>query len=142
VRAYTLFATHYFELTRLAEDHDGIANVHLDAREHDDSIVFLHSVREGPASQSYGIQVAKLAGVPKPVIAQARRHLDRLETESARNDSPQLGLFGPASRPTPSEPTSSAPAPVREMLEDIDPDDLSPREALDWLYRMKKLEAK
>ncbi len=137
VHAYTLFATHYFELTRLAEDHDGIANVHLDAREHDDSIVFLHSVREGPASQSYGIQVARLAGVPKPVIAQARRHLDRLETESARNDSPQLGLFGPASGPAPAQSPDPSPDPVREMLEDIDPDDLSPREALDWLYRLK-----
>src|SRR5690625_6265413 len=94
IRAMTLFATHYFELTRLAEDHDGIANVHLDAREHGDEIVFLHSVREGPASQSYGIQVARLAGVPRPVIAQARQHLEqqigRASTTALRR--PPLGL--------------------------------------------------
>ena len=100
IRALTLFATHYFELTRLAEDHEGIANVHLDAREHGDRIVFLHSVREGPASQSYGIQVARLAGVPKPVIAQARKHLNRLENEAARASSPQLGLFNQPACPT------------------------------------------
>jgi DNA mismatch repair protein MutS len=137
LRAQTLFATHYFELTRLAEDHEGIANVHLDAREHGDEIVFLHSVREGPASQSYGIQVARLAGVPKPVIAQAKKHLDRLENEAAAASSPQLGLFGQAASGT---DESSPPDPVYDMLEDIDPDDLSPREALDWLYRLKKLE--
>ena len=136
VRAFSLFATHYFELTRLAEDHDGIANVHLDAREHGDEIVFLHSVREGPASQSYGIQVARLAGVPKPVIAQARKHLNRLENEAAAATSPQLGLFGaPAT-----SGSTDAPDPVRDMLEAIDPDDLSPREALDWLYRLKKVD--
>ncbi len=135
IRALTLFATHYFELTRLAEDHDGIANVHLDAREHGDRIVFLHSVREGPASQSYGIQVAKLAGVPKPVIAQARRHLNRLENEAANAHSPQLGLFSAPPQDSSPEPE---PDPVRELIEDIEPDDLSPREALDWLYRIKK----
>ena len=140
LRAMTLFATHYFELTRLAEDHEGIANVHLDAREHGDEIVFLHSVREGPASQSYGIQVARLAGVPKPVIAQARKHLDRLENEAAGASSPQLGLFGQA--PSGDADTSDSQSdPVRVMLEDVDPDDLSPREALDWLYRLKKLES-
>jgi DNA mismatch repair protein MutS len=135
IQAYTLFATHYFELTRLAEDHDGIANVHLDAREHGDDIVFLHSVREGPASQSYGIQVARLAGVPKPVIAQARKHLNRLENDAASAASPQLGLF---STPGPSA-NDPEPDPLREMIDDIDPDDLSPREAQDWLYRLKKL---
>ena len=135
LRALTLFATHYFELTRLAEDHEGIANVHLEAREHGEEIVFLHSVREGPASQSYGLQVARLAGVPKPVIAQARKHLDRLENEAAAASSPQLGLFGQAASGGKKEPP---PDPVRDMLEDIDPDDLSPREALDWLYRLSK----
>jgi DNA mismatch repair protein MutS len=140
IRALTLFATHYFELTRLAEDHEGIANVHLDAREHGDKIVFLHSVREGPASQSYGIQVAKLAGVPKPVIAQARKHLNRLENEAAQASSPQLGLF---SSPKPSaEDEPETIDPLRDMLDDIDPDDLSPREALDWLYRLKKAQRK
>ena len=136
IRALTLFATHYFELTRLAEDHEGIANVHLEAREHGDRIVFLHSVREGPASQSYGIQVAKLAGVPRPVITQARKHLERLESDAARASSPQLGLFNQP--PTPAEAPDPKPDPLRELLDDIDPDTLSPREALDWLYRIKK----
>ncbi|MFP4334416.1 MAG: DNA mismatch repair protein MutS [Wenzhouxiangella sp.] len=132
IRALTLFATHYFELTRLAEDHEGISNVHLEAREHGDRIVFLHSVREGPASQSYGIQVAKLAGVPKPVITQARKHLNRLENDAARAASPQLGLFD-----HPAVAQESAPDALRDMLAEIDPDELSPREALDILYRIK-----
>ncbi|AKS41732.1 DNA mismatch repair protein MutS [Wenzhouxiangella marina] len=144
IRALTLFATHYFELTRLAEDHEGIANVHLDAREHGDRIVFLHSVREGPASQSYGIQVARLAGVPKPVISQARKHLDRLEQDAARAASPQLGLFAAAApRPSdePDESVSVDPASeaLRDALDAIDPDELSPREALDALYRLKQV---
>jgi DNA mismatch repair protein MutS len=138
LRALTLFATHYFELTRLAEDHDGIANVHLDAREHRDSIVFLHTVREGPASQSYGIQVAKLAGVPQPVIRRARQHLDRLENDAASAASPQLGLF---SAPAAAEPTTSEPEPseLARALEHVDPEELSPREALQTLYDLKQL---
>ncbi len=142
IRALTLFATHYFELTRLAEDHDGIANVHLDAREHGERIVFLHSVRDGPANQSYGIQVARLAGVPKPVIAQARKHLDQLERDAARAASPQLSLFTAAAADEPTAPASSGPPdsdPVRTELERIDPDQLSPREALDQLYRLRQL---
>lgn len=142
IRAMTLFATHYFELTRLAEDHDGIANVHLDAREHGDEIVFLHSVREGPASQSYGIQVARLAGVPRPVIEQARQHLEQLEnrSESSALPSPQLGLFN---QPPADAGTEAAPGPddrpdaLRDMLAEIQPDELTPRQALDWLYRLK-----
>jgi DNA mismatch repair protein MutS len=136
LRALTLFATHYFELTRLAEDHEGIANVHLDAREHGDEIVFLHSVREGPASQSYGIQVARLAGVPTPVIKQARKHLDRLENDAAGAASPQLGLFGQAANPSSSD-RAREPDALRELLGTVDPDELSPREALEWLYRLK-----
>ncbi|HSH27681.1 MAG TPA: DNA mismatch repair protein MutS, partial [Wenzhouxiangella sp.] len=139
LRALSLFATHYFELTRLAEDHEGIANVHLDAREHGDEIVFLHTVREGPASQSYGLQVARLAGVPKAVIAQARKHLDRLENEATGSSSPQLGLFGHAPSQA-VEPFDSGSDALREMLDDVHPDDLSPREALDWLYRLKALD--
>jgi len=136
LRALTLFATHYFELTRLAEDHDGIGNVHLDAREHRESIVFLHSVRDGPASQSYGIQVAKLAGVPRPVIRRARKHLDRLENEAASASSPQLGLFSTAPSPgsDPEEPSE-----VEAALDRLVPDDLSPREALQTLYDLKDL---
>jgi len=136
LQSNTLFATHYFELTRLAEDHDGIANVHLDAREHGDRIVFLHTVREGPASQSYGIQVARLAGVPKPVIAQARKHLNRLENDAARAASPQLGLFSASERKQESDPE---PNPLEEFVADLNPDDLTPREALIYLYRLKKL---
>ena len=136
LRALTLFATHYFELTRLAEDHEGIANVHLEAREHGDRIVFLHSVREGPASQSYGIQVARLAGVPKPVIAQARKHLNRLENDAARAASPQLSLFESAGVAQDSRPDQ-----LRELLAEVDPDDLSPREAHAWLYRLKQSES-
>ncbi|MEE4295294.1 MAG: DNA mismatch repair protein MutS [Wenzhouxiangella sp.] len=136
LRAMTLFATHYFELTRLADDHDGIHNVHLEAREHGDRIVFLHSVRGGPASQSYGIQVAKLAGVPRSVITQARKHLDRLEQDAARAASPQLGLFDlppkPANQPEELDP-------LREQLTELDPDSLSPREALDVLYQLRAL---
>ena len=136
LQSNTLFATHYFELTRLADDHDGIANVHLDAREHGDRIVFLHTVREGPASQSYGIQVARLAGVPKPVIAQARKHLNRLENDAARAASPQLGLFSASERKQESDPE---PNPLEEFVADLNPDDLTPREALIYLYRLKKL---
>jgi DNA mismatch repair protein MutS len=143
VRAMTLFATHYFELTRLADEHDGIDNVHLTAREHRDRIVFLHSVREGPANQSYGLQVARLAGLPAGVLARARSRLEQLEAGAESAASPQLSLFaGPAHRraahvgegeaPAP----TAAPDPVRELLDAVDPDALSPREALDLVYRL------
>jgi len=130
IRAFTLFATHYFELTTLADEHPGIANVHLDAAEHGDGVVFLHAVREGPASQSYGLQVAKLAGVPAKVIERARARLRELEQGAARHlaaQTPQLPLFTPAQETTP----------VVEALQAIEPDALSPREALDALYRLK-----
>jgi len=132
VRAYTLFATHYFELTALPEHHAGIANVHMEVREHGDRVVFLHRVRPGPASRSYGLQVAALAGVPEPVLARAREVLARLEREGRdpepRPTGPQLGLFEPA-----------APDPLRERLAALEPDALSPREALDALYDLKRL---
>ena len=85
-KSLTLFATHYFELTRLALDYRTAANIHLDAVEHKDSIVFLHAVEEGPADRSYGLQVAALAGVPKPVIRQAKKYLEMLEEQSLRRD--------------------------------------------------------
>ncbi len=132
-RAFTLFATHYFQLTQLVEEYRQAANVHLDAIEHKDSIVFLHSVEEGPASQSYGIQVAQLAGIPGAVIRSARRYLSKLEEESAARH-PQGDLFSAASQ-VPAE----APAhPVVERLRDLDPDQLTPRDALDLLYRLKQ----
>lgn len=130
-RAFTLFATHYFELTSLPGELPACANVHLDATEHGDDLVFLHAVREGPADRSYGIQVARLAGVPQSVIADAQAHLRRLENgSSAKSDAPakapqpQLGLFNPDH-------------PVLEKLKELDVDALSPREALDLLYRLQ-----
>jgi len=133
-RALSLFATHYFELTRLALDHREVANVHLDAVEHKDSIVFLHAVEEGPASQSYGLQVAALAGVPKPVIRQAKSYLQTLEDASlARGGQGDLFLNGRKSEP---EPVAD---PLREALSQASPDELSPREALELLYRLKRL---
>ena len=144
-RAMTLFATHYFELTRLAEDHDGIANVHLSAREHGDGIVFLHAVREGPANQSYGLQVARLAGLPGPVLKRARAHLERLEAESRRSQGPQMSLFDapltPRDRSEPATAQPEAPAEqgpdlLRQLLTETDPDALTPRDAPALVYRL------
>lgn len=141
-RSFTLFATHYFELTQLPLNYPACANVHLSAVEHKDSIVFLHAVQEGPASQSYGLQVAQLAGVPQPVIRAARRHLAMLEAQSV-NSGGQFDLFSAQSMATCDEaPAAELPAvslPVIDALEAIDPDALSPREALDALYRLKRL---
>jgi DNA mismatch repair protein MutS len=137
-RAFALFATHYFELTELAAEFEGIANVHLDAVEYGDQLVFMHAVKEGPANRSFGLQVAALAGLPKAVIADARRTLASLEREAhtaprrhvgdTPTASPQLGLFAPT-------PPSAAYAALREL----DLDDLTPRAALDVLYRLKSL---
>ena len=133
-KALTLFATHYFEMTRIALEYKEAANVHLDAVEHKDSIVFLHAVEEGPASQSYGLQVAQLAGVPKAVIQRARRILQQLE-DASRAGGAQADLFARAS---PAEPEPAADA-LREALAQVNPDELSPREALELLYRLKRL---
>ncbi len=135
-RSLTLFATHYFELTRLASDFATVANVHLDAVEHKDRIVFLYAVREGPASQSYGIQVAQLAGVPAGVIRAARRYLVRLENEGA-GATPQLDLFRVEDAPEAATPDELHPACAR--LREIDVDALSPRAALELIYELKKL---
>ena len=146
-RSFTLFATHYFELTQLPETHPSAVNVHLSAVEHKDSIVFLHAVQEGPASQSYGLQVAQLAGVPPSVIKAARKHLARLESQ-ALDTTPQLDLFArPCDEPEQQEEQeradSRAPAPaisseLLEALEALDPDALTPREALERLYELKR----
>ncbi|MBT2144677.1 MULTISPECIES: DNA mismatch repair protein MutS [unclassified Rhodanobacter] len=137
-RAYTLFATHYFELTELANEFAAIANVHLDAVEYGEQLVFMHAVKEGPANRSFGLQVAALAGLPKSVIADARRTLAELERgmhqhastpAAAAEASPQLGLFAPAQ-----------PSAAERALEQIDPDALTPREALEALYRLKQLD--
>ncbi|MGZ3241034.1 MAG: DNA mismatch repair protein MutS [Burkholderiaceae bacterium] len=139
-KSFTLFATHYFELTQLPETHPAAANVHLSAVEHKDSIVFLHAVQSGPASQSYGLQVAQLAGVPQPVIRAARKHLATLEAHSIQS-MPQFDLF--ASTPiNATEVTDESNAPATMLIDtlaSIDPDALSPREALDELYRLKRL---
>ena len=134
-RALTLFATHYFELTRLALEYKQAANVHLDAVEHKDTIVFLHAVEEGPASQSYGLQVAQLAGVPKSVVRNARRYLQMLEEASlTRGSQSDLFAAGKAEAETLPEPDA-----LREALDAITPDELSPREALELLYKLKRL---
>jgi len=132
-RSYTLFATHYFELTRLAEEYKQLANVHLAAIEHQHTIVFLHSVNEGAASQSYGLQVAALAGVPTSVIRNAKKQLVRLEQQSAAQ-SPQGDLF--ATAPEAPEPEEH---PLVSAMSDVQPDDLSPKAALEKLYQLKKL---
>lgn len=132
-RCFTLFATHYFELTQLAADHPECANVHVSALEHAGGITFLHAVEAGPASQSYGLQVAQLAGVPKSVIQDAKRRLVALENRAA-GASPQGDLF--ADSPS-SEPQTAHP--VLNRLAEIDPDVLSPREALAVLYDLKRI---
>ncbi|MEI7003044.1 DNA mismatch repair protein MutS [Pectobacterium parmentieri] len=133
IKAMTLFATHYFELTTLPEKMEGVVNVHLDAREHGDTIAFMHSVQDGAASKSYGLAVAALAGVPKDVIKRARQKLKELETlsnnaSSSHIDGAQLALLN-----------ADEPSPAMEALEAIDPDALTPRQALDWLYQLKKM---
>jgi DNA mismatch repair protein MutS len=133
LRSFTLFATHYFELISLADELPGCANVHLDATEHADSLVFLHAVKDGPANRSFGLQVAQLAGVPRDVIATARHYMHQLEGQRT-----QLPLF--ASAP----PLSSAPPPspdgaLRARLRLIDPDQLTPRAAHELLYELRKL---
>ncbi|MFA7281446.1 MAG: DNA mismatch repair protein MutS [Sterolibacterium sp.] len=135
-RAYTLFSTHYFELTRLTRDYPECANVHLDAVEHGNNIVFLHSVEEGPASQSYGIQVAALAGIPGSVIRSAKRRLSTLENReiASAGNSMQADLFANTN-----EPVAAEPHPALEMLRDLEPDLLTPREALEKLYQIKRL---
>ncbi|QBQ56122.1 DNA mismatch repair protein MutS [Nitrosococcus wardiae] len=132
VRSLTLFATHYFELTSLPEHLPGVANLHLTATEYKERIVFLHAVKEGPANQSYGLQVAALAGVPQEVITQARQRLAELENNARQNPTDggetQLDLFA-----TPAD------HPVVQILQDLEPDELSPRQALKKLYELKAL---
>ncbi|UKE74478.1 DNA mismatch repair protein MutS [Xanthomonas graminis] len=142
-RCYTLFATHYFELTALADESvqggaSGIANVHLDAVEHGDKLVFMHTVKDGPANRSFGLQVAALAGLPKSTVAQARRRLAELEQRGGEShasqmapqalDAPQqFGLF------------AAAPSAAQDALAALDPDELTPKQALEALYRLKSL---
>jgi DNA mismatch repair protein MutS len=132
-QAYTLFATHYFELTEFPANHHAAINVHVSAAESGRDIVFLHAIEPGPASKSYGIQVAKLAGMPAGVVNQARHTLEALEAQATQNQA-QVDLFA--------EPTAAPSAEVSAVetaLHAINPDDLSPREALEALYQLKKL---
>ena len=131
VGAFTLFATHYFELTALAEELPACSNVHLDATEHRNQLIFLHAVKPGPANQSYGLQVAALAGVPREVIRRARSYLASLETH-AQSDGPQASL--PLTAPMELPPDNDA---LRDALDELDPDRMTPREALEALYRLK-----
>ncbi len=132
VKAFTLFATHYFELTALPDQCPSMANVHLDATEYQDHIVFLHNIQEGPANRSFGLQVAKLAGVPSPVLRAAQEKLTELEREESTaapsNVQPvaQNDLFG-----------NSTPHPAVDLLQGLDVDELTPRQALDLLYKLK-----
>ncbi len=126
IRSFTLFATHYFELTELADSLESSVNLHFDALEHDDKIIFMHRAIEGPANQSYGLQVAQLAGVPKDVIDNARQRLHEIETSQTGNlhIKPQKELF-------------SNESPVLKEIRELDPDALTPRQALELLYKLK-----
>ena len=136
-QAFTLFATHYFELTEFPAEHHGAVNVHVSAVESGNDIVFLHHIEPGPASKSYGIAVARLAGVPVAVVNHARHALSALETQQTANRA-QVDLFAaPPEVFAPEENTRHNA--VNKALGTIDPDALSPREALDALYRLKKL---
>ena len=147
VGAYTLFATHYFEMTQLSEQNPAVVNVHLTATEHNDHIVFLHHVEEGPASQSYGLQVAKLAGVPEHVIDQAKFKLGALE-QTQINDTQQPvksqaaaiqtpAVKEPEASPMQSDMFATSPSKVELALESMNPDELTPRQALELLYELK-----
>jgi DNA mismatch repair protein MutS len=134
-RAYCLFATHYFELTALPERHSTMHNVHLDAVEHGEQLIFMHAVKDGPANRSFGLQVAALAGLPKPVLLNAKQVLARLEDKShapldlhaqALDQPQQLGLFVPDNA-------------LLDAVRGLDPDELTPKQALEALYRLKQL---
>ena len=146
LHAYTLFATHYFELTQLPETEKGVVNVHLDAVEHDDTIRFMHTVEQGAASKSYGLQVAQLAGVPKAVIQSARKKLHFLENQkeiAAAETGTENGTGNSsAGENTPSQSSilfEDKPHPVLDALDNVKPDELSPRQALDLMYTLKRL---
>jgi DNA mismatch repair protein MutS len=136
-RSYTLFATHYFELTALAEPGSGIANLHLDAVEHGDALVFMHAVRPGPANRSFGLQVAALAGLPKPALQQARARLAELESQN--RDAPTVPLSAPALDAPQQFGLFASRSAALDALAGIDPDELSPKQALEALYRLKSL---
>lgn len=133
VKAFTLFSTHYFEITALAEALPGVKNLHLDAVEHNSEIVFLYSVKPGPANQSYGLQVAKLAGIPEDVIDDARQKLTELETqypELSRSSPNQVSIF---------EKHEPSVCSAMDLLRRVDPEDLTPKQALATLFQLKEM---
>ena len=147
-KSFSLFATHYFELTKLPEAHATAVNMHLSALEQGQDIVFLHHIEPGPASKSYGIAVAKLAGLPNRALKSAQKHLNDLENQAAANR-PQLDIFStmPSENGADEEGKEQEVEPVdnlqtnelTEALAQIQPDNLTPREALDALYRLKDI---
>ena len=139
-RAFTLFATHYFELTEFPTKHGQAVNMHVSAIESGEDIVFMHEIQPGPASRSYGVQVARLAGMPAQVVRQARASLEALEARATEGDT-QIDLFAPPPEPAPGELAMAAPdtAELLDALRDLDPDALSPREAHAALYQLKSL---
>lgn len=154
IKALCLFATHYFEVTSLPEQCSSVHNMHLSATEHNDSIVFLYHIEEGAASQSYGLQVAKLAGIPQTVIAEARHQLALLESgehphasngqgvksaNAIKGASAENTVTTQALEPQQVELFSSPPSPVVEALEKIDPNELTPRQALELVFHLKQL---
>ena len=158
INAFTLFATHYFEMTALPEQFSNVVNVHLKATEHDERIIFLHAVEQGPASQSYGLQVAQLAGVPAKVIQAAKTQLQQLEQGnhqplsgarpgSSAASAAVAGTSGSGSKPAQPAPQplqndlfATQPSALEERLAEVNPDDLSPRQALELLYELKQLQ--
>src|SRR5690606_13386693 len=158
INAFTLFATHYFEMTALPEQFSNVVNVHLKATEHDERIIFLHAVEQGPASQSYGLQVAQLAGVPAKVIQAAKTQLQQLEQGnhqplsgarpgSSAASAAVAGTSGsgskpaqPALQPLQNDLFATQPSALEERLAEVNPDDLSPRQALELLYELKQLQ--
>ncbi len=149
IGCFTLFATHYFELTELAGQIPGCINVHLDATEHGERLIFMHTLREGPAKMSYGLQVAGLAGVPASVIREARRYLGELEAQRQRHGDPRQPELPLTARSDLDEDSSDctggqdAASPRHRALDaalaELDPDELSPREALEGLYRLRRI---
>lgn len=138
-RSLTLFATHYFELTALPEQIEGIANIHLDALEHNNTIAFMHAVQDGAASKSYGLAVAALAGVPQSVIKLAKQKLHQLEKLSAQNGDQQIQHLRALNQHQGELAFEAEPDALREAIEQLEPDELSPKQALAYLYQLKKM---
>jgi DNA mismatch repair protein MutS len=137
-RAFTLFATHYFELTEFPAKHREAINCHVGAVESGDSIVFLHEIQPGPASRSYGVQVARLAGMPASLVRQARATLEALEAKADEGRA-QIDLFAPPPAATMATAVTEATSALHLAMDDVDPDTLSPREALALVYQLKSL---